>query len=71
MSSILPRLLEDVVYHDTFPDVDKALISEKLARCEESLIDGSNEAIQLLDVTSFIMRRKIGLNLAVDSLASH
>jgi hypothetical protein len=71
MSSILPRLLEDVVCHDTLSDVDKALISEKVAQCEESLIDGSNEAIQLLDVTSFIMRRKIGLILTVDSLASH
>ena len=71
MSSILPRLLEDVVRHETLLDVDKALISEKLAQCEQSLIDGSNESMQLLDVASFIMRRKMGINLSIDSLASH
>lgn len=71
MSSILPKLLDDVVGHATLTDVDKALICDKLAQVEQCLVDGSSEALQLLDATAFIMRRLAGFTLSVDAVRAH
>lgn len=59
MVSILQQLLDYVVQASTedVADVDKALIAEKIAEAEHSLVDGASESLQLLDVASFISRR--------------
>ena len=71
MSSILPKLLDDVITHATLSDVDKALICDKLAQVEQCLVDGSSEALQLLDTAAFISRRLTGLSLSVDAVLAH
>lgn len=71
MSSILPRIHDDVVGHATLTDVNKALICDKLATVEQCLVDGSSEALQLLDATGYIMRRLLDYNLSVDVTMAH
>lgn len=68
MSAILPRLHDDVVVHKSLKDVDKAMICEKLAQVENNLVDGSSEALQLLDTCAFIQRRLGGWNLEIDTV---
>jgi len=51
-------------------DVDKALICEKIAEVDMNLVEGASEALQLLDLTAFIMRRLNASVAEVDSLTS-
>lgn len=54
---LLLQIHDDVISSATLSDLDKALICEKIAVADQSLVDGASEALQLLDVASFIMRR--------------
>ena len=59
---------------ENLSDISKGLICEKLACADLALVDGSSEALQLLDVASYIMRRlrRSGEGSYVDALvASH
>jgi len=55
--------------HLELSDLDKALICEKLAQADQHLIDGACEALQLLDVSAYIMRRVTGQ--VVEGVMSH
>mmetsp|Transcript_35590 Transcript_35590/g.70753 ORF Transcript_35590/g.70753 Transcript_35590/m.70753 type:complete len:225 (+) Transcript_35590:412-1086(+) len=55
---------------EQLPDVDKALICEKIAVVDQNLVDGSSESLQLLDLTAFVMRRLCKFPADVDSLSS-
>ena len=57
LSAILSQLHDRVVTDASVRDVDKALICEKIAQADENLSDGASEALQLLDVAAFVMRR--------------
>lgn len=57
LNALLSQLHDHVVKSSGVSSLDKALICEKLAQAENCLIDGASEALQLLDVSAFIMRR--------------
>jgi replication factor C subunit 2/4 len=67
--ALLTQLHEDIMSKDGLNDVDKAFLNEKIAVAEQNLIDGSSEYLQLLDVTSLIMRRLNGFTADVDTAA--
>ena len=53
-------------------DASKGMICEKIACADVSLADGSSEALQLLDVAAFIMRRLNESKSSVDGrVADH
>ena len=53
-------------------DASKGMICEKIACADVSLADGSSEALQLLDVAAYIMRRLNESTSSVDSkVADH
>jgi len=57
IGQLLTQIHDEVIRSTTLTDLDKALICEKIAVSDQSLVDGASEALQLLDVASFIMRR--------------
>lgn len=67
INALLTQLHEDIMNREGLSDLDKALLSDKIAVAEQNLIDGSSEYLQLLDVTSFIMRRLNGFTADVDT----
>jgi replication factor C subunit 2/4 len=70
LNSLLSQLHDHVVGKDSgLKDLDKALICEKIAQAEQHLIDGASEALQLLDVSAYIMRRLTGQ--VVEGVMSH
>ncbi|KAK4775631.1 hypothetical protein SAY87_023592 [Trapa incisa] len=56
VSQMLNQLLDMVVEADDISDEQKARICQKLAEADKCLIDGADEYLQLLDVTSNTMR---------------
>jgi hypothetical protein len=71
VSSILSKLHETVVCSADLSDLTKALISEKVSKVEQCLIDGASEQLQLLDLSGFVMRRLRGLEAPVDAILAH
>lgn len=67
MATILSQLFDELMTKSAISDINKALISEKLAEAEMNLIAGSSEFLQLLDVAAFIMRRLTGGGANVDN----
>lgn len=73
MATILSQLFDEVISKTDISDLNKALIAEKLATAEMNLNAGSSEYLQLLDVSSFIMRRMTdtGANVDTRSASNH
>ena len=70
MSAILSQLHDDTLKKSTISDVNKSLICEKLACADLALADGASEALQLLDVAAYMMRRLKGQTNLVDRLVA-
>mmetsp|Transcript_24523 Transcript_24523/g.23535 ORF Transcript_24523/g.23535 Transcript_24523/m.23535 type:complete len:363 (+) Transcript_24523:96-1184(+) len=72
MSAMLSQLHDDVLHKQGLVDIEKALICEKIANADQNLIDGASEALQLSDVTAFIMRRLTNSPINADtSMLTH
>lgn len=56
VSQMLSQLLEVVIVADDISDEQKARICKRLAEADKCLIDGADEYLQLLDITSNTMR---------------
>lgn len=56
LTTFLQQIQEYLLINQTIVDVDKALIAIKIAEIENNLLDGSSEFLQLLDLSSYIMR---------------
>lgn len=56
VSQMLAQLLEVVIVAEDISDEQKARICKRLAEADKCLIDGADEYLQLLDVTSNTMR---------------
>ena len=77
MGQLLSQLHDDVV-EGTFSgtdgiklsDASKGMICEKIACADLALADGSSEALQLLDVASYVMRRLNESISPVDTLVA-
>ena len=72
LAAILSQLHDDLIGKPTsqLSDIDKALICEKIAEVDQHLVEGASESLQLLDLTSFIMRRLTASAADVDALTS-
>ena len=58
LATILEQIHDKVIFGEQqFNDLDKAMICEKIAQVDQSLIDGANEELQLLDLAALIRRR--------------
>jgi hypothetical protein len=70
--SRMPPLHHTVTYTTpTTPDLDKAIVCEKIAAADLCLLDGGTELLQLLDVVALLMRRiqKVGVAMGEFSVA--
>lgn len=72
LAAILSQLHDMVVGRpsDQLADIDKALICEKIAQVEQSLVDGASEALQLQDLAAFIARRLCRSPAEVDGMSA-
>jgi replication factor C subunit 2/4 len=72
VSSVLSKLFDVVVSSPSLVDTDRALICEKIAKTDQSLVDGASEALQMLDLSCFVMRRLSGISSSgADVTAAH
>lgn len=72
LAAILSQLHDALIGKpsNVLADLDKALICERIAEVDQNLVDGASEALQLLDLTAFIMRRLTASAAEVDSLTT-
>lgn len=57
ITQFISQLHDTVVSENSLTDHQKSAICEKLAVSEGRLIDGANEYLQLLDITSLVMNQ--------------
>ena len=62
-AQFINQLHDRIVNSDEMTDLQKSVISEKIAICSARLLEGANEYLQLIDLSSTIMK-EIAANAA-------
>ena len=55
-AQLINQLHDRVILSDDYSDLQKSIMSEKLAICSSRLLGGANEYLQLMDLCSTMMK---------------